>query len=94
MSAADAAQSSDKVWCRVAFGRSAGYAFPGGLVSLHYPAINAQTGFDAAAGRTTVDHATATTRYPQSSEGERADAHCVCTRQTNANPTVMVWLVA
>jgi hypothetical protein len=45
----------------------AGYAFPGGRVSLHYPAINAQTEFEAAAGSTNVDHATATTKYPQSS---------------------------
>lgn len=44
----------------------AGYQFPGGRVSLHYPVLNAQTEFDTIAGGTHVD-TRATTKYPQSS---------------------------
>jgi hypothetical protein len=44
----------------------AGYQFPGGRVSLHYPVLNAQTEFDTIAGGTHVD-TQATTKYPQSS---------------------------
>ena len=65
----------------------AGYQFPGGRVSLHYPVLNAQTEFDTIAGGTHVD-TRATTKYPQSSMSgtvlgdiNGSDIHLVVTRQ-------------